>query len=447
MSAAANTISPQLTFQHGIHPEEFKELSNLKPIERMAFVPEYRLPLSQHIGAPSLPVVKVGENVKRGQKIADPGGYVSVALHSPVDGTIKDIGIYTHPNGRELPAIIITTDAYSSQEFVGMESVDPYSLSKSEFIQKIQDSGLVGLGGAAFPAHVKFNIQEDKKCKYLMINGCECEPFLTADDRLMIEFGEELIEGIKILNHFIGAEKVYIAVEVNKPKAIMNLRNLASDNIEVVCLKVKYPQGAEKMMTSAILGKEIPAGGLPLDLGVLVSNVGTLVALAQYFRNGIPLIERVVTVTGTTMNRPSNVMVPVGTPMESLVKWCGGFTSDTTRILLGGPMMGMVQKRLDVPVVKGTSGILALSSEQVKELNEYSCIRCGRCLDACPIYLNPSHLGLLAKKGLWEEMEENHVMDCFECGSCSFVCPSAIPLVQSFRVAKGFIKQAKKRDV
>lgn len=449
--AIAKYISPiqPLSFNHGVHPEEYKDLSSNKPIERMPFVNEYILPLSQHIGSPSKAIVKKGQIVSRGEKIAESDGFVSVALHAPVDGTILDIDLFTHPNGQELPAIKIQSDPFSPQLLKDRPVKEPESMDLPEFISAIQEAGLVGLGGAAFPAHVKFSIPEDKKCKYFMVNGCECEPFLTADDRLMVEYAEELLDGMEILNHFIKAEKLYIAIEINKPEAIKVLSEKAIGRkyqIEVIPLKVKYPQGAEKMMISAILGQEVPTGKLPLDLEVLVSNVGTTVALSQYFRKGQPLIERVITVTGTAMGRPANVMVPIGTPMSELVDWCGGITDDTARILLGGPMMGMVQKRLDVPVIKGTSGILALSNNEVRDLTEYSCIRCSRCIDACPIYLNPSILGLLAKKGLWDEMKENNVMDCFECGSCSFVCPSAIPLVQSFRVAKGFIREKVERE-
>ena len=438
-----------LTFRHGVHPEEYKELSASQSIERMPFVESYTLPLGQHIGAPSTPIVRKGEIVKRGQKIADPNGFVSVALHSPVDGVVEAIELSTHPNGQELPAVKIKSDPFSSQLLNQNKPADPEAMDLQEFISAIQDAGLVGLGGAAFPAHVKFSIPEDKSCKYFMVNGCECEPFLTADDRLMVEYADELLDGIGILNRFIKAEKLFIAIEINKPEAIRILSQKASKcqfPVEVVPLKVKYPQGAEKMMISAILGKEVPTGRLPLDLEVLVSNVGTLVAMSQYFRKGQPLIERVITVSGTSIGRPANVMVPIGTPMNELVDWCGGIVGEAARILLGGPMMGMVQKRLDVPVIKGTSGILALDNAEVRDLQEYSCIRCSRCIDACPIFLNPSILGMLAKKGLWEEMEENHVLDCFECGSCSFVCPSAIPLVQSFRVSKGFIRERQQRD-
>jgi electron transport complex protein RnfC len=437
-----------LSFRHGVHPEEYKEYTNDKVIERMPFVKEYFLPLSQHIGAPSTPLVKEGQIVKRGQKIADASGFVSVALHAPVDGTVEAVDLIDHPNGKTVPGIRIKTDPFSSQQMEVHPQEDKLA-DKEAFISAIQDAGIVGLGGAAFPAHVKFSIPEDKHCTHLMLNGCECEPFLTCDHRVMAEYAEELIDGTMLLQKHIRADHIHIAIEANKPDAIENLRKvIARENapIEVVPLKVKYPQGAEKMMITAILGKEVPAGKLPLDVGVLVSNVGTIVALSQLFRKGYPLIERVVTVTGPGVKRPANVLVPIGTPMRELVEFCGGLSGEATRLLLGGPMMGMVQKSLDVPVIKGTSGILALSEKEVQPFETYNCIRCGRCLDACPLFLNPARLGAMARKGLWDDMEEYHVMDCFECGSCSYVCPSGIPLVQSFRVGKAMIREIKKKE-
>lgn len=440
---------PLLTFRHGVHPEEYKELSCNARIERMPFVEEYTLPLSQHIGAPARALVRKGQYVRRGELIAEPVGFVSVGLHSPVDGTVTAIDLFDHPNGQMLPAIRIKTDPFSTQDFALSPGKEPESLTLSEFIAEVQQAGLVGMGGAAFPAHVKFSIPEGKECRYLMLNGCECEPFLTCDHRVMVEYAEELIDGTVILQQFLQPAETHIAIEANKPDAIEVLQEVIDRKgaaIKVVPLEVKYPQGAEKMMITAILGQEVPAGKLPLDLGVLVSNVGTIATLSTYFRQGLPLVERVITVTGTAVGRPANVLVPIGTPMRTVVEFCGGITSDAARILLGGPMMGVVQKNLDVPVVKGTSGILVLTDREVQDLNTYSCIRCGRCVEACPLFLNPARLGLLARKGLWEEMEENNVMDCFECGSCSFVCPSAIPLVQSFRVGKTMIRERRSRE-
>ncbi len=449
MSSHNNYNGKTYTFNHGVHPEEFKELSDHCAIQRMPFVEEYTLPLGQHIGAPSKPLVKKGDTVKRGQIVAEASGFVSVALHSPVDGQVSDIGIFPNPNGQVVPCIKIKTDPYSPQKFVD-NPIDLDSLDTKSFIAEVQKAGIVGLGGAAFPSHVKFAIPEGKECKVIMLNGCECEPFLTADHRVMVEHAEEIIDGILILNKFLGAEKAYIGIEVNKPDAIANLDRLAKASefpIEVVALDVKYPQGAEKMMITAIMGGEVPQGKLPIDLGVLVANVGTIKAISEYFRTGKPLIERVVTVTGTAVKNPSNILVPIGTPMNEVIELCGGITDDAARYLLGGPMMGAVQKSLETPVVKGTSGILILSNNEVKDIEEYNCVRCGKCVDACPMFLNPSMMGLLAKKGLWEEMMEYNVMDCFECASCSFACPSGIPLVQSFRVAKGFLreKQAKEK--
>jgi Na+-translocating ferredoxin:NAD+ oxidoreductase subunit C len=442
----SNGIKGALSFPHGVHPQEFKKLSDHRGIERMPFVEEYVLPLSQHIGAPNRPLVTKGQSVKRGEKIGDSGGFVSVDLHAPVDGTVSAIKLTEHPNGQMVRSIVITADPFSTQQIHRHTPMAPEDMSLPEFISSVQSSGLVGLGGAAFPAHVKFSIPEGKSCRYLMINGCECEPFLTADHRTMLEYPAEVLDGIAILQKFIKAEKIFIGIENNKADAILLLDSEARKSnlpVEVIPLQVKYPQGAEKMMITAILKKEVPSGKLPLDVETMVSNISTVAALSQWFRKGQPLIERVVTVTGTAVARPSNLLVPIGTSMRDVVDFCGGLTVDVARILLGGPMMGMVQKTLDIPVVKGTSGILLLTPREVRDFQEFSCIRCGRCLDACPMFLNPSLLGMLAKKGLWDEMEENNVMDCFECGSCSYVCPSGIPLVQSFRVGKGILRESK----
>lgn len=439
-------LTGRLTFRHGVHPDEFKERTARLPVERMAFVDEYVVPLSQHSGAPSIPMVQKGQKVKRGEMIAKPGGFVSVAQHAPVTGTVTSIELADHPNGQLVESIRIKTDPFSTQTMNGARPVSWRDMNVKDFLTAVQIAGLVGLGGAAFPAHVKFAIPQGKTCRYLIANGCECEPFLTADHRIMVEYAKELIDGLTILRHFVPAEKVFIGIESNKPDAMEILnRQIRARNldIEVVPLKVKYPQGAEKMLIKAVLKTEVPSGKLPIDVETLVSNVGTLVALAQYFEQGMPLIERVVTVTGTAVRRPANLMIPVGTPIRDVLEWCGGVTDEAVRILLGGPMMGIAQKSLDAPVTKGISGVLVLTDGEVQDLETYKCIRCGRCIDVCPMFLNPSLMGLLARKGRYEEMEEQHVMDCFECASCSFVCPSGIPLVQSFRVAKSMLRERK----
>ncbi len=445
------TVLPttRLTFQHGVHPDEYKEKTAALPIERIPFVDDYVVPLSQHAGAPAIPLVTKGQRVRRGDKIANPSGFVSVAQHAPVTGTVTAIELAEHPNGSLSTAIRINADPFSTQDVARHGGIPWRDIPFKTFIEHVQNAGLVGLGGAGFPAHVKFSIPEGKTCRTIIANGCECEPFLTADHRIMVEFAAELIEGLVILRHFIPAEKIYIGVESNKPDAIRILKDEIGRrglDFETVPLKVKYPQGAEKMLIKAVLKKEVPSGKLPIDVETLVSNVGTLVALAQYFTNSVPLIERVVTVTGTAIRRPANLMVPVGTPIRHLIEYCGGVTDDAARFLLGGPMMGIAQKSLDVPLIKGVSGILVLTSNEVRDLDTYKCIRCGRCVEVCPMYLNPSMMGLLARKELYEDLETEHILDCFECASCSFVCPSGIPLVQSFRVAKSIIRERKAKS-
>lgn len=445
------TVLPttRLTFHHGVHPDEYKEKTAALPIERIPFVDDYVVPLSQHAGAPAISLVTKGQRVRRGDKIANPSGFVSVAQHAPVTGTVTAIELAEHPNGSLSTAIRINADPFSTQDVARHGGIAWKDIPFKTFIEHVQNAGLVGLGGAGFPAHVKFSIPEGKTCRTIIANGCECEPFLTADHRIMVEFAAELIEGLVILRHFIPAEKIYIGVESNKPDAIRILKDEIARrglDFETVPLKVKYPQGAEKMLIKAVLKKEVPSGKLPIDVETLVSNVGTLVALAQYFTNSVPLIERVVTVTGTAIRRPANLMVPVGTPIRHLIEYCGGVTDDAARFLLGGPMMGIAQKSLDVPLIKGVSGILVLTSNEVRDLDTYKCIRCGRCVEVCPMYLNPSMMGLLARKELYEDLETEHILDCFECASCSFVCPSGIPLVQSFRVAKSIIRERKAKS-
>lgn len=435
------------SFRHGTHPEEYKEFTSHLPVQRMPFVSSYVVPLSQHIGYPSIPIVSKGQYVKRGQMIAQPGGFISVAQHAPVSGTVVEICHSAHPNGQWVPSIIIETDSFSTQRCDAVVSTEWRRLSPQEFAQQVQAAGIVGLGGAAFPSHVKFTLPEGKQCDTLIINGCECEPYLTADHRTMLEEPIKMIRAIEMLTHFLQVEKTFIGVEVNKLDAIDVLNAALQENglnAEVVPLQVKYPQGAEKMLITAITGREVPAGQLPLDVGTIVSNVGTLVALYNWFYKHQPLIERVVTVTGPGIQRPANLMVPIGTPLNEVLEYCGGLKNAADRVILGGPMMGLPQKHDRSPVIKGTSGVLVLTPNDVHELTRHQCVRCGRCLEACPVYLNPSRLGILAKKGLYEEMrQDEHLMDCMECGCCAFVCPSGIPLVQNFRVAKSYLRQQK----
>jgi electron transport complex protein RnfC len=302
---------------------------------------------------------------------------------------------------------------------------------------------MVGLGGAGFPTHVKLSLPEDANVDTLVVNGCECEPYLTCDHRLMVERPEVVMRGAEIIRIQIGAERGYIGVEANKPDAIDALQAIAPSTIQVVSLKVKYPQGAEKLLIDAIFRKEVPAGGLPLDIAILVNSVATTAALADLLDRGVPLIERIVTVTGPAVARPRNLMVPLGTPVSAVIEHCGGLARNAHQVVTGGPMMGMAQKSLEVPTLKGASGILCLDRRSTVPLREYACIRCGRCVEACPMRLNPTRLAQLARAEWLDELEAHQLMNCFECASCSFVCPSRIPLVQWMRMGKGMIRNRK----
>lgn len=441
-------LAKRATFRHGVHPDDAKGRTEAVPIERMPFVDEYVLPLSQHIGAPAKALVKKGDRVERGHLIAKPGGYVSTALHAPVSGTVKGIELRPHPNGKQMPAIILQTDPYSSQEHAGVKPPSPDELGPDEFAQRVQEAGMVGLGGAAFPSHVKLKVPEGKRAEFLVLNGCECEPYLTCDHRVMVERPEAVLRGMRIMQRQLDAKRVYIGVESNKMDAVHALRSAVGDNedVTVVPLEVKYPQGAEKMLIDAIFKIEVPAGGIPLDLEIVVHNVGTAAALADYFDDGMPLIERLVTVTGPGVRRPSNLIVPLGTPVQAVLDHCGGLLPETRQLILGGPMMGQAQSRLDVPVLKGTSGIVALTRRGPGPALEEPCIRCGRCIDACPMFLNPSRLATLVRADEIAMLEAQHQLTCFECASCSFVCPSHIPLVQLMRMGKALIREEAKKE-
>jgi electron transport complex protein RnfC len=433
------------TFRHGIHPAENTAASAHQPIERMPFVGRYVLPLSQHTGAPARPVVQRGEAVRRGQLVAEAVGFVSTALASPVEGRVAAIGARRRPGGDLVEAIEIEADAYATQRFLPGEPLDCRSLSLDEFVSEVQRAGLVGMGGAAFPSHVKYAVPEGKRIRRLVINGCECEPYLTCDHRLMVERPEAVIRGTTILAEKLAVDEIVIGVEANKPDAIDALRGVATNGIDVrvAPLEVKYPQGAEKMLIKALFREEVPAGKLPLDLEILVNNVATMAALADWFDTRMPLIERVVTVSGPGVCEPSNLIVPIGTPVRDVLEYCGGVGSDTREIVMGGPMMGQPLASIDVPVLKGTSGILAFTEAETARSNEYTCLKCGRCLEACSNFLNPSRLARLARAERYDEMERSFAMDCMECGACSYACPSNIPIVQLIRAAKTELRRRK----
>ncbi len=435
------------TFRHGVHLPEEKEATCRRAIERMPFVSEYVLPLSQHIGAPAKAVVEPGDRVARGQMIAAPVGFVSTPLHAPVTGEVTAVELRPHPNGKLVPAIVIAADPYASQKppTAAVSGATAFtemaSLSPQEVVREVQRSGLVGLGGAAFPTHVKFALPAGKRIEFVIINGCECEPYLTCDHRIMLERPAAVVRGAEIVMRLVGAERGYIGLEANKRDAAAVLRRHVPPSIEVVVVAVKYPQGAEKMLIDAIFRQQVPSGGLPLDIDMLVNNVGTTAALADWFDRGLPLIERVVTVTGPGIRQPRNLLVPLGTSLAAVIEYCGGAKPETRQFIVGGPMMGLAQKRLDVPVLKGTSGILALPAADAWP-TEYPCIRCARCLEACPVFLNPTRLARLARAGRAAELSAYHALDCFECAACSYVCPSNIPLVHWIRLGKARLREA-----
>jgi electron transport complex protein RnfC len=431
-----------VTFERGIHPEYQKELTSGKSIRSLQMPSRVVIPLSQHIGAPAKPEVKIGDEVKRGQTIGSPAGFVSSPVHSSISGKVIAIADFPHPSGKMVPSIVIENDG-KDEGISFKENPDYLNLTSDEIKTIIREAGIVGLGGAAFPTSVKLSPPKEKPIDTVILNGAECEPYLTADHRLMIEHSREIVEGLKIIMKVLGVKEGYIGIEENKPDAIEALTSIVSNesNIEIYPLKVKYPQGAEKMLIKAIKGREVPSMGLPMDVGVVVQNVGTAMAIYEAVRYGKPLIERVVTVTGNGIKEPGNVRVRVGTLISELAEQCGGLADGTVKVIVGGPMMGFAQWTLDVPVVKGTSGILVLTKDEYVPSEEYfSCIRCGRCIDACPMGLNPSMLSILSEKGRFSETKEYNIFDCFECGSCAFVCPSNRPMVQFMRLAKSQVK-------
>jgi Na+-translocating ferredoxin:NAD+ oxidoreductase subunit C len=436
------------SFAHGVHPNDHKVLTAGLPVQRMPFVGRYVLPLNQHLGVPAKPVVTSGQRVHRGERIAEPGAFMSTSLHSPVTGWVRAIGRRRAPGGQFSQAIEIEADPYATQRLDVEHPASWRSLSPDEFVSVLQDSGIVGLGGAALPAHVKYSLREGVRIKYLIANGAECEPYLTNDHRVMVERTDALLRGIEILQTRLGAEETIIGIERNKPDAIESLRRhiRSGQSIRVVPLRVKYPQGDSKMMIRSLLGIEVPAGLHAADLGIIMNNVSTIAVIADWLDSGMPYIDRMVTVSGPGIERPSNLLVPLGTPVREVLRFCGGLSPDTREVIMGGPMMGTPIASLDAPVIKSSSGILAFTAAETARPREYPCIRCGRCVEACPYFLNPSRLARLAKARMYEEMKRIQVMECVECGSCTYSCPSGIPIVQLIRTAKSNIRSHKRGD-
>ncbi|MHC4408669.1 MAG: electron transport complex subunit RsxC [Planctomycetota bacterium] len=433
------------SFRHGVHPPESKELTAALATRRMPFPDEIVLPLRQHAGKPARAIVAAGARVERGDKLAEADGFVSVPVHASASGTVTEVGPYAHPDGSFATAIRIAVEPFSAQVPRPRLVPEPDGLTTDEIVRAVQEAGVVGLGGAAFPAHVKLTPPPDAKIETLIINGCECEPYLTTDHRTMVDYPARVFAGIRIMMRCLGVSRAMIGIEKNKPDAIEALRAIAPSDLDIaiVLLTVKYPQGAEKMLIKALVDREVPSGSLPLNVGVIVQNVASVATIAEVFETGLPLIERIITVTGRGVRNPANLIVPVGTRLRDLIDACGGLTEDAREIVNGGPMMGSAQANLDAPVLKGTTGIVVLTERDCRTQRSYPCIRCGRCLDACPVFLDPQVLGVLAGAARYEEMQDHHLMDCMLCGCCSYVCPSNIPLSQLFGVSKNALRKIK----
>lgn len=430
------------TFERGIHPNDAKGLTEHHQIIQANLPQRVVIPLSQHIGAPTKPEVTIGDEVKKGQLIGSPTSFVSAPVHSSISGKVIAIADFPQPSGRMVSSVVIESDG-KDEGITFIDNPDYLTLDVDEIKDRIKNAGIVGLGGAAFPTSVKLSPPKEKPVDTVILNGAECEPYLTADHRLMVEHSQEIVMGLKLIMKALGVTEGYIGIENNKPDAIKAMEEGASGepDIKVLSLKVKYPQGAEKMLIKAVKGREVPSKGLPMDVGVVVQNVGTALAIYEAIRYNKPLIERVVTVTGKGVKEHKNLMVRIGTLISELIEQCGGLTEDAAKVISGGPMMGFAQWSLDVPVVKGTSGILVLTKNECTSSDEYSpCIRCGSCLDICPMGLNPSMLSILSEKGRYEETKDYNIFDCFECGSCAYVCPSNRPMVQFMRLAKSQVK-------
>lgn len=426
------------SFRNGVHPPENKDLTSGIPSRRLPFPEEIVLPLSQHIGRPANALVKTGDRVERGDVIAEASGYVSSYVHATAAGTVKSIEHWPHPAGAMQPSIRIEVDPHSTQLQRPRQVPHWDEVPEEQLSEEISKAGIVGLGGAAFPSHVKMRPPEDQPVDVLMVNGCECEPYLTSDHRVMLEHPEQVHLGIRIVLRALGISRAVIGIEANKPDAIEVMRDTAPDDLDVTvqALEVKYPQGAEKMLIKAVTGREVPSGKLPSSIGALVQNVATTASVAMVFETGQPLIERIMTVSGRGIRKPGNWVIPFGTKLSDVIAACGGLNDNAAEIVFGGPMMGQSQASLDVPVLKATGGILILSEDECKRQDILPCIRCGKCIDACPVFLNPQLMGALARVDRYEEMLETNLNDCMLCGCCSFVCPSNIPLSQLFAMSK-----------
>lgn len=429
--------SDTLKFKGGVHPEDGKSLSSHCAIVDAPLLDLYTVILSQHIGAPARLLVKKGDEVKKGQLLAEAGGFVSAPIHCPTSGTVKAITECPGPVGGKVPAVEIAADGKDEWGALMPPIADWKTTDPAELKKRVSDAGIVGMGGAAFPAHVKLSPPPEKQIDTLILNGAECEPYLTADHRLMLEYPEEVLEGAAILGRILNARDVFIGIENNKPDAIKLLQEKADKyGVKVKGLRVRYPQGAEKQLIYALTGRQVPMGGLPMDVACVVQNVGTAAAVVAAVKEGKPLIERITTVTGHPVVNPGNWRFRLGTPVFKALELAGGVKYPPAKLLLGGPMMGFSQMSLDVTVMKNTSGILCLADEEIQQYESHACIHCGRCVEACPMLMLPGSISMAVESEEFELAEKMHAGCCIECGSCTYACPANRPLTQHCKRAK-----------
>jgi len=446
-------VTGRFSFPRGVHPPHNKSLTETSAIQpiRLTAGQQVVVPMSQHIGAPCRPTVEVKQEVTAGQEIGTSGAFVSAPVHSPVNGTVKQIAPCPHPGGSKVLSAVITLGDDQPDPNPWRELPPEFDVERYDYdtiINAIRQAGIVGMGGAAFPTAIKLTRNEKRPVNTVLLNGCECEPFLTSDHRLMLEATDTIVAGLRLAMAAAKAEKGIIAVEDNKPDAIGSLLMAIKDlpDIQLAICRTKYPQGGEKQLINAVLGLVVPTGGLPLDVGVVVVNVGTAAAITWACWENRPLIERVVTVTGNGILQPGNFIVPVGMLVSDLFAYCGGLTDDAAKIVLGGPMMGPTAARLDVPVLKGTSGITILTHKEVSRIEQTACIRCSRCVDYCPLGLVPTRIAHAVKARNLEMAQEYDLQACCECGCCSYVCPAQIPLLQYLRAGKEMARKAEKEQ-